>query len=83
MFDSKNGNGSLMRILLIVYYSYSNKMSEESIYNLVKKVLSITHAHEISIMGCFIYVMFGIEVLSNKNFEQTYDIIKRINFNNY
>ena len=35
-------------------------------------------------MSYFYYnVMFGIEVLSNKNFEQTYDIIKRINFNNY
>ena len=83
MFDSKNGNGSLMRILPIVYYSYSNKMSEESIYNLVKKVSSITHAHEISIMGCFIYVMYCIELLNNKNLEQAYDIIKKINFNNY
>ena len=63
MFDSKNGNGSLMRILLIVYYSYSNKMSEESIYNLVKKVLSITHAHEISIMGCYIYVKYVLFLL--------------------
>ncbi len=78
-----NGNGSLMRILPIVYYSYSNKMSEENIYNLVKRVSSITHAHEISIMGCFIYVIYGIELLNNKNLEQAYNIIKKINFNNY
>ena len=45
-----NGNGSLMRILPIVFYSYyKNDMNE---YELVKNISSLTHSHEISILGC-------------------------------
>ena len=73
-----NGNGSLMRILPLVYYCYSNKMSEKEIYEVVKNVSSITHRHEISIMGCFIYVLYGIELLKGKNLEQAYKSIKKI-----
>ena len=36
---------------------------EKEIYEVVKNVSSITHGHEISVMGCFIYVMYGIELL--------------------
>ena len=38
-----NGNGSLMRILPLVYYCYSKKMSENEICEVVKNVSSITH----------------------------------------
>ena len=78
-----NGNGSLMRILPLVYYCYSNKMSEKEIYEVVKNVSSITHRHEISIMGCFIYVLYGIELLKGKNLEQAYKSIKKIKYKNY
>lgn len=81
--EMDNGNGSLMRILPLVYYCYANKIKVKEIYNIVKKVSSITHGHEISIMGCFIYVMYGIELLNNKNLEQAYKKIKKIKYREY
>ena len=81
--EMDNGNGSLMRILPLAYYCYSKNMNEQKIYELVKKVSSITHGHEISVMGCFIYVMYGIELLNNKNLLQAYKKIKKIKYNTY
>jgi len=62
--EMDNGNGSLMRMLPIAYYIYytGNKDSKE-IYEIVKAVSSITHAHETSILGCYIYVNFVIQLL--------------------
>ena len=81
--EMDNGNGSLMRILPLTYYCFSKNMNEKEIYEIVKNVSSITHGHEISIMGCFIYVMYGIELLSNKNLTQAYKKIKKIKYNTY
>lgn len=78
-----NGNGSLMRILPLVYYCYSKNINEKEIYEIVKNVSSITHRHEISIMGCFIYVIFGIELLKGKNLEKAYKQIKKIKYKEY
>ncbi len=78
-----NGNGSLMRILPIAYYCYSRKMQENDIYEIVKNVSSITHRHEISIMGCFIYVLYCVELLCGKNIEDAYNFIQKINYTKY
>ena len=34
-------------------------------------------------MGCFIYVMYGIELLNNKNLSQAYKKIKKIKYSTY
>lgn len=81
--EMDNGNGSMMRILPLTYYCFSKNMNEKEIYEIVKNVSSITHGHEISIMGCFIYVMYGIELLSNKNLTHAYEKIKKIKYNTY
>lgn len=81
--EMDNGNGSLMRILPLAYYCYSKNMKENEIYEIVKNVSSITHGHEISIMGCFIYVLYGIELLDNKNLSQAYENIKKIKYTIY
>ena len=65
-----NGNGSLMRMLPIAYYIYNrNILEDREIYNIVKNVSAITHAYEISILGCYIYVKYVLELLrrSRKN----------------
>ena len=74
--EMSNGNGSLMRILPLIYYCYSRNMSDNEIYECVKDVSSITHKHEISIMGCYIYVLFGIELLKGLTLEEAYKKIK-------
>ena len=36
-------------------------VNNEEIYNLVKNISSLTHRHEVSILGCYIYVLYVFE----------------------
>ncbi len=81
--EMDNGNGSMMRILPLAYFCYAKKMKEQEIYEVVKYVSSITHRHEISIMGCFIYVLYAIQLLKCKNLNQAYNFVKKIKFKDY
>ena len=74
--EFSNGNGSLMRISPLIFFCYAKNMNKEEIYECVKKVSSITHKHEISVMGCYIYVLFGIELLKNNNLLEAYKVIQ-------
>lgn len=74
--ELSNGNGSLMRISPLIFYCYGKNMNKEEIYECVKMVSSITHKHEISVMGCYIYVLFGIELLKNNNLLEAYKVIQ-------
>ena len=56
-FEEDNGNGSLMRILPLVFY-LQKENDIEVIYKKVKEVSSITHAHFRSGFACFIYVVY-------------------------
>lgn len=76
--EYSNGNGSLMRILPIAYYCYYNKLKEEEIFEVVKDVSSLTHAHEISVLGCYIYVNYIIKLLEGKDKFESYNLIKLI-----
>ena len=40
------------------------KIYDKEIYNIVKDVSSITHRHEVSILGCYIYVSFILGLLN-------------------
>lgn len=73
-----NGNGSLMRILPIAYYIYYKNITDnQEIFNIIKDVSSITHAHEISILGCYIYVKYVLELLNGKDKVQAYRNIQK------
>ena len=80
---NSNGNGSLMRILPFVYYSYYNKLEDFEIYKLIKDVSSFTHSHEISVLGCFIYTLFCVKFLEGKEKEEAYHFIKQYDYNMY
>ena len=70
-----------MRILPIAYYIfYHNIEDEQEIYNIVKQVSSITHAHEVSILGCYIYVRFALELLNGKDKVEAYKNIKNLDY---
>lgn len=62
-----NGNGSLIRMLPIAYYLVASKAKERDILEVVRSVSSITHAHEISICGCYIYVRYAMYLLRGNN----------------
>lgn len=76
-----NGNGSLMRILPIAYYCYYKRLNDNDIYNLVKDISSLTHSHNISIMGCYIYVLFVLELLKGNSKEESYNYIRNYDYN--
>jgi ADP-ribosylglycohydrolase len=78
-----NSNGSLMRILPIAYYAYYKQLTDVEILKLVKDVSSITHKHEISILGCYIYVRYVICLLGGKSKEKSYNIIKKLDYSNF
>lgn len=67
-----NGNGSLMRILPISLFCYYSKLDNGEIYDLIKNISSLTHSHEISIMGCLIYTNYVIELLKGKSKQEAY-----------
>ena len=82
-----NGNGSLMRMLPIAYYIYYKRITDDKrIYEIVRDVSSITHSHTISILGCYIYVRYALELLNKKDKIQAYKNIKQLDysfFNDY
>lgn len=65
--ERSNGNGSLMRILPVAYVCHNNAIVGNDRYELVRKVSSLTHAHEISVFGCFFYVNFICHLLNGDN----------------
>ncbi len=77
---SSNGNGSLMRILPIAYYCYYKKLNEKEIYEVVKDVSSLTHAHEISVLGCYIYINYVLLLLNGKDKFSAYNMVKLVDY---
>lgn len=69
--ESDNGNGSLMRILPLVFY-LQKENDIEVIYQKVKEVSSITHAHFRLVFACFIYVIYCLEILKDKDKFEAY-----------
>ncbi len=75
---NSNGNGSLMRILPLIFFLTKERNIQKR-FEIVKAVSSITHAHFRSVLSCFIFVEFGIELLENDkqySFEKTLNNIK-------
>lgn len=81
--ELSNGNGSLMRILPLAYYCFSKHLKEDEIIKIVSDVSSITHAHEVSILGCYIYVLFAMELLKGKNLKDTYKVVRKSNYKSF
>ena len=81
-----NGNGSLMRMLPIAYYIWimeyeeNTQIDDITIYNIVKRTSSITHRHEISIMGCYIFVKYALEIMDGKYKDIAYENIQKMDY---
>ncbi|MFI1770651.1 ADP-ribosylglycohydrolase family protein [Thalassobellus citreus] len=75
MDEYSNGNGSLMRILPLVFFLKNTDNIEER-YQIIKDVSSLTHAHLRSVLACFIYVEYGLELLNSSDKIKAYHVIK-------
>ena len=65
-----NGNGSLMRILPLLFYIKDLPIQQRFVK--VKEVSSITHGHIRSALACFIYLELALEILNRKNKWEAY-----------
>lgn len=78
--ENSNGNGSLMRMLPVALYSYYRCHFDNEIMDLTNNISSLTHAHNISKLGCYIYVRFIMCLLDGKSKEEAYEYIKSIDY---
>ncbi len=62
--ENSNGNGSLMRILPLMFEIQNLRKSKDR-YNLIKKVSSITHGHVRSCLACFYYLELASFIASD------------------
>ncbi len=76
--EMDNGNGSLMRMLPVAFYCYAAGLDEAAAFEAVKTVSSITHAHELSVTGCFIYVEYVMSLLGGKSPAEAYEALKQL-----
>jgi ADP-ribosylglycohydrolase len=68
--ESSNGNGSLMRILPLLFYIKDKPVKER--FAIVKEVSAITHGHVRSVIACFYYLEFARKLLTNTNLVSVY-----------
>ena len=63
--ETENGNGSLMRILPLLFHIADRPIDER--FNLTQQVSAITHGHIRSVIACFYYLEFARQILDGKD----------------
>ncbi|GAA3752654.1 ADP-ribosylglycohydrolase family protein [Flavobacterium ginsengisoli] len=63
--EDSNGNGSLMRILPLLFYIKDMPIHQR--FQHVKEVSSLTHRHIRSVMACFIYLEYALKLYNGKS----------------
>jgi ADP-ribosyl-[dinitrogen reductase] hydrolase len=63
--ETDNGNGSLMRILPLLFNLIDKPINER--YNITKQASSITHGHIRSVIACFYYLEFAKQIFEGKD----------------
>jgi ADP-ribosylglycohydrolase len=63
--EASNGNGSLMRILPLLFYMSDRPVNER--FGITRQVSSITHGHIRSVIACFYYLEFARQILEGKD----------------
>jgi ADP-ribosyl-[dinitrogen reductase] hydrolase len=66
-----NGNGSLMRIMPLLFYIHD--LDVEKRYEIIKDVSSVTHGHVRSVIACFYYLEFALELLKGNDKQTAYN----------
>jgi len=68
--ESSNGNGSLMRILPLLFYLLDKPIDER--FELTEQVSSITHGHIRSVIACFYYLEFAKHITEGMDKFESY-----------
>lgn len=72
-FEKENGNGSLMRILPLLFYIKDKRVEER--FELTRQVSSITHGHMRSVIACFYFLEYARGLI---NREDKFSIYKNL-----
>lgn len=72
--ENENGNGSLMRILPLLFHIKDKPIDER--YSVTKAVSSITHGHLRSVIACFYYLEFARQLLNKEDKFSIYHHLK-------
>ena len=74
---NSNGNGSLMRILPLLFYTMDMPIDKR--FELTNQVSSMTHRHIRSVIACFYYLEFARQILQQRDKSEIYaDLQKEI-----
>ncbi|HCE85335.1 MAG TPA: hypothetical protein DEO99_04215 [Bacteroidetes bacterium] len=68
--EKSNGNGALMRILPLVFYTRNMSMDNRFLWT--KRVASLTHGHGISVLCCFYYLEFARQLIEGRSKVEIY-----------
>ena len=79
----ENGNGSLMRILPFIYYLKFHNLNEDEKTLLINYASSLTHAHEISKLGCNIYTDYVTLLLDGVDKIKALELLKNNDYSKY
>jgi ADP-ribosylglycohydrolase len=74
--EASNGNGSLMRILPILFYLNDKPLTER--FELTRQVSSITHGHIRSVIACFYYLEFARQIMEGKEKFEIYRDLQKV-----
>lgn len=69
-----NGNGSLMRILPLIFYIKGKPMHEQ--FQVIWEVSALTHGHIRAALSCLVYLKFMEYVLSGKTIQNAYNLMQ-------
>ena len=74
--ESSNGNGSLMRILPLVFWLQPKPLPER--FEITRQVSSITHGHIRSVIACFYYLEFARQILEDREKSDIYRDLQQV-----
>ncbi|MBO9730716.1 MAG: ADP-ribosylglycohydrolase family protein [Chitinophaga sp.] len=74
-YESENGNGSLMRILPLLFYIKDKDITER--FEITKNVSSLTHGHMRAVIACFYYLEFARQILLKKDKFAVYQLLQQ------
>ena len=77
---NENGNGSLMRILPFVYFLKFTSDSDNNKTEVINNASCLTHAHEISQLGCKIYSDYVSMILDGIDKDTAYHLLQKIDY---
>jgi len=74
--EMDNGNGSLMRILPLAFYSKDMLVADR--FEKVQEISSLTHGHIRSVMACFIYLELALQLLNGREKMEAFTAMQEI-----